>query len=75
MSEVYEYVDDNGKIYEEVLTVDFTFPNGTSLSDAVNQIDMLVSLADNETKIEFYEHQPKIYTKSPLYEPEEDLYM
>ncbi len=75
MSDVYEYVDENCKIYEETLTVDFTFPNGTTMSDAVKQIDLLVSLIDNEERIEFYEHQPKIYTKSPLYEPDEDLYM
>jgi len=35
----------------------------------------LVNLANNEPKIEFFAHEPKIFTKSPLVEPDEDLYM
>lgn len=75
MNEVYEYIDENSKLYEEVLSVDFVFPNGTTLDDAMMQIDMLVKLADDEPKIEFFSHEPKIFTKSPMIEPDEDLYM
>jgi len=75
VSEVYEYIDENSKLYEEVLSVDFVFPNGTTKSEALEQIDMLVNLANNEPKIEFYAHEPKIFTKSPMVEPDEDLYM
>lgn len=71
MSDVYEYVDENSKLYEEILSVDFMFPNGTSMDDAVKQIDMLVDLANNEPKIEFFAHKATIYTKSPFVEPDE----
>jgi|TARA_R100000084_G_C4602312_1_gene123880 hypothetical protein len=75
MSELYVFTDDNSKTYDEVLAVDFLFPNGTKVEDAIKQIDMLVSLADNNDEIEFYDHKPTMYVMSPLQEPDEDLYM
>ena len=70
MSEPYIFTDDNSKTYDEVLSVDFLFPNGTKVEDAIKQIDMLVSLADNND-----DHKPTMYVMAPLQEPDEDLYM
>ena len=72
--DIYEFVDKNTKDYHEVLSVDFSFPLGTKLEDAVKQIDMLVSLADNNDEMEFFEHRPTIFCKSPFVEPDQDLY-
>ncbi len=69
MSKPYEFVDENTRNYEEVL-----FPNGTTIEEATGQIDMLVSLADDNDDIKFFEHKPTIYAKSPFMEPDEDLY-
>lgn len=74
VSKPYEFVDENTRNYEEVLSVDFLFPNGTTIEEATSQIDMLVSLADDNDDIKFFEHKPTIYAKSPFVEPDEDLY-
>jgi len=74
VSKPYEFVDENSRNYEEVLSVDFLFPNGTTIEEATEQIDMLVSLADNNDDIKFFEHNPSIFAKSPFVEPDEDLY-
>jgi hypothetical protein len=63
---VYEFFDENTKSYDNILSVDFSFPSNVKLEDAVKQIDALVSLADNRDDIEFSEHSASIYAKTTL---------
>jgi|TARA_R100001463_G_scaffold103544_6_gene157943 cell fate regulator YaaT (PSP1 superfamily) len=66
MSNVYEFFDENTKSYDNILSVDFSFPSNVKVEDAVKQIDALVSLADNRDDIEFSEHSASIYAKTTL---------
>jgi len=63
---IYEFFDENTKSYDNILSVDFSFPSNVKLEDAVKQIDALVSLADNRDDIEFSEHNATIYAKTTL---------
>ena len=63
---IYEFFDENTKSYDNILSVDFSFPSNVKLEDAVKQIDALVSLADNRDDIEFSEHSATIYAKTTL---------
>ena len=63
---IYEFFDENTKSYDNILSVDFSFPSNVKLEDAVKQIDALVSLADNRDDIEFSEHSASIYAKTTL---------
>lgn len=65
MTEVYEYVDDNMKRDENILTVDFFFSSNVSKEQAIDYIDELVTLADNDGYENFVAHAPSIFTKSP----------
>ena len=65
VTEVYEYVDDNMKRDENILTVDFFFPSNVSKEEAIEQLDKLVSLADDKKGYYWYAHAPSIFTKSP----------
>lgn len=69
---MYEFVDENSKRYENELVVSFSFPNHVTMEQATAQIDELVSLADNNDKLEFLHHSNDLYAKSPfVMEPEE----
>tara|TARA_R100001510_G_C7550940_1_gene134778 strand:- start:16 stop:234 length:219 start_codon:yes stop_codon:yes gene_type:complete len=63
---IYEFFDENSKSYDNILSVDFSFPSNVKLEDAVKQIDALVSLADNRDDIEFSEHSASVYAKTTL---------
>lgn len=64
MSEVYEYVDDNSKIDENCLTVDFYFTSDVNKDEAVALIDNIMSNVENYS--ELLSHKPAIFTKSPF---------
>ena len=48
MSEVYQYVDENGKQDENCLTVDFYFDTDTDLREAEKTIDKIIEYSDNK---------------------------
>ena len=64
--EIYEYVDKNMKRDENILTVDFYFDSDVSKEDAVNEVDKIVSLADNNAEFKLTAHSPRMYTVSPF---------
>tara|TARA_R100000781_G_scaffold113581_2_gene82354 strand:+ start:51 stop:260 length:210 start_codon:yes stop_codon:yes gene_type:complete len=67
---IYEYTTSNPKLNSNELTVEFLFPVSTTKDEAVEQIDKLVSLADNSETFTFELHEPKFYEKS-MYAEEE----
>ena len=61
MSEgVYEMMN-TSNADENILTVDFSFESSVKKSKAIEQIDKLVSLADNNNEIQFIDHQPTFF--------------
>jgi hypothetical protein len=63
-ADVYEMVDTTGKKDENCLTVDFYFESDITKDEAIDQVDILAQLADNNDKFTFIGHRPAIYTKS-----------
>jgi hypothetical protein len=63
--DIYEYTDENLKKDENCLTVDFYFESDVTKDEAVNQIDLIAMLADNNDKFTFTSHRPAIFVKSP----------
>lgn len=63
--QVYEYIDQNMKQDENILTVDFYFDSDVSKENAIDEVDKIVSLADNKHEYKLTSHAPRIYTKSP----------
>jgi len=63
-NDIYEMVDTNDRVKENCLTVDFYFNNDIDILDATQQIDELVSLADDDKSFTFTSHRPAIFTKS-----------
>ncbi len=66
MTDVYQMVDTNYKVKDNCLTVDFYFNNDIDILEATEQIDELVSLADDDESFTFTSHRPAIYTVSPM---------
>jgi len=66
MPEVYKYIDKNMKRDENILTVDFYFDSDVSVEDAVDEVDKIVSLADNNAEFKLTAHSPTMYTVSPF---------
>tara|TARA_Y100000768_G_scaffold150879_1_gene112794 strand:- start:7442 stop:7657 length:216 start_codon:yes stop_codon:yes gene_type:complete len=69
---VYEYITSINNKKTNELTVDFIFDIETSKSSAIEQIDMLVQLADDNENIKFLAHEPKFFEKSKWSEVEEE---
>ena len=65
---IYQFIDENMKHDINELTVSFTFNSDTTAEEAMEQIDKLVQLADNDTTIQFMEHEHDIYRISPYSE-------
>ena len=65
---VYEYVDEDSKVDENSLTVDFYFDSDVTKDQAVQMIDMLVDIANTElvNMEKLTGHKPTIYVKSPF---------
>ena len=64
MSEgVYEMMN-TSNADENILTVDFSFESSVKKAKAIEQIDKLVSLADNNNEIQFIDHQPTFFEVS-----------
>ena len=64
MSEVYEYVDDNLKVDENCLTVDFYFTSDVNKEEAVALVDNIMSNVKGYSELLSY--KPAIFTKSPF---------
>lgn len=63
--DIYEYTDENLKKDENCLTVDFYFESNVTKDEAVNQIDLIAMLLDNNGKYTFKSYRPAIFVKSP----------
>lgn len=63
MSEVYQYVDENGKQDENCLTVDFYFDTDTDLREAEKTIDKIIEYSDNKFD-NLVSHRPVIFVVS-----------
>ena len=61
---VYEYVDEDSKIDENSLTVDFYFESDIDQDEAIKMIDDMVSKSNDYSKM--IGHKPTIYVKSPF---------
>ena len=62
---VYEYIDENNKVDENCLTVDFYFDSSTTLKQAEKIVDKLVSKGDGEYE-NLLSHKPTVFVKSPF---------
>ena len=58
---MYVYVSNNPKSVENEMIVSFSFPPNTTSVEAINCIDKLVRLADNDVEYTFTSHKPEIY--------------
>ena len=58
---MYVYVSNNPKSVENEMIVSFSFPPNTTSVEAINCIDKLVRLADNDVEYTFTSHNPEIY--------------
>ena len=58
---MYVYVSNNPKSVENEMIVSFLFPPNTTSVEAINCIDKLVRLADNDVEYTFTSHKPEIY--------------
>ena len=70
-TQVYEYVDENMKRAENILTVDFHFSTEVTADEAIAMVDKMVSMLDDSTDAvakEFTAHRPSIYSKYPVEE-------
>jgi len=63
---MYEFYDHSSKKYENELSVDFVFNGDTTSDEAIEQIELLVKLADNNNKISFTSWKPSMYMKTNL---------
>ena len=68
--QVYEYIDQNMKRDENILTVDFYFDSDVKLDKAIRIVDTLAEADTNG--LPFNGHKPTIYTKSPHNEEDND---
>ena len=64
MSEVVYEMMNKSNADENILTVDFSFESSVKKAKAIEQIDKLVSLADNNNEIQFIDHQPTFFEVS-----------
>lgn len=62
---VYEYIDENTKVDENCLTVDFYFDSNTTLKQAEKIVDKLVSKGDGKYE-NLLAHKPTVFVKSPF---------
>lgn len=62
---VYEYIDENNKVDENCLTVDFYFDSNTTLKQAEKIVDKLVSKSDGKYE-NLLSHKPTVFVKSPF---------
>ena len=65
-TQVYEFVDENMKKAENILTVDFHFSTEVTADEAIAMVDKMVSMLDDSTDAvakEFTAHRPSIYCK------------
>jgi hypothetical protein len=60
---VYEYIDENNKVDENCLTVDFYFESNVTKDEAIIMIDDLVTKFDDNYLIG---HKPTVFVKSPF---------
>jgi|TARA_R100001163_G_scaffold61700_1_gene51888 hypothetical protein len=65
MSEVYQYVDQDGKREENCLTVDLFFEGQVTLKEAEIILDRIMKRADNDYET-LIGYRPTIYTKHPF---------
>jgi hypothetical protein len=63
VSEVYELIN-TGNDDINKLTVDFSFMSRIKKKSAIEQIDKLVSLADDNNEIQLINHKPTFWEKS-----------
>ena len=65
---VYEYVDEDSKVDENSLTVDFYFDSDVTKDQAVQMIDMVVDIANTElvNMKKLTGHKPTMYALSPF---------
>jgi|TARA_B100000035_G_scaffold62862_1_gene50900 hypothetical protein len=63
VSEVYELINTGNEDINK-LTVDFSFMSRIKKKDAIEQIDKLVSLADDNNEIQLIDHKPTFWEKS-----------
>ncbi len=66
LKQMYEFTDHTSKKYQNELSVDFVFNGDITSDEAVEQIEMLVKLADNNNKISFINWKPSMYMKTSL---------
>jgi len=67
---IYRIQDDKAKCI--TLTVDYEFSFGTSEEEAIEQIDQMVKMTDNDIDFTFISHTPVFYTTNPWEEHEEE---
>jgi len=68
---VYEFVDENMRRAENILTVDYHFSTEVTADEAIAMVDIMVSLFDDSTvgvSNKFTAHRPSIYCKYPVEE-------
>lgn len=63
VSDVYEMMNTSNDD-TNILTVDFSFESSVKKAKAIEQIDKLVSLADDNDDIQFIDHQPTFFEVS-----------
>lgn len=66
---IYEYMDENKKVDENTLVVDFNFTADVSQQEAIELIDKMVSMLDDSTDAiakEFKSHKPFMFVLSPF---------
>lgn len=66
---IYEYTDDNTKVDENTLVVDFNFTSDVTQEDAIELIQKMVSMLDDSTDAtakEFVSHKPTMFVLSPF---------
>ena len=66
---IYEYTDDNTKVDENTLVVDFNFTSDVTQEDAIELIQKMVSMLDDSTDAtakEFKSHKPTMFVLSPF---------
>tara|TARA_R100000781_G_scaffold24694_1_gene18297 strand:+ start:1677 stop:1871 length:195 start_codon:yes stop_codon:yes gene_type:complete len=63
---MYEFTDYSSKKYQNELSVDFVFNGDITSEEAIEQIELLVKLADNNEEISFIGWKPSMYMKTNL---------
>lgn len=66
MNNIYTYTDNNAKVYSHnQLTVSFDFHYEVDVETAVEEIDELIRLADNQKAFSFLSYAIDMYITSP----------